>query len=272
MIIKYVTSDGRKVNLNKEPYKMLVSDLIDYEWEVFTQANKITGFGYGVKRKKLNIDVHRWLNVGARENMNILTDVFESDLHKGSPGRIYINNQYMNCFIVSSGKKSWESDNIVQCEYELVTDTPFWITEHHIQLLPSYKREAVGDGLGFPFDFPYDFTRKNSGIETDRIDHYKNSDFKMIFYGPCIDPLLKVNEHPYQIFTTLKEEEYLEIDSRTNSIYKYSKDGKPENIYNSRSFENSVFEKIPSGGINLIWDGEFGIDITVYIERSEPKW
>ena len=56
MIVRYVNHNGTEVNLNKEPYKMLVSDLLDYEWEVSTTSNRIVGFGYTVREKALNIE------------------------------------------------------------------------------------------------------------------------------------------------------------------------------------------------------------------------
>ena len=272
MIIKYVNSTGQEVNLNEMPYKMLVSDILDYEWEAITASNKITGFGYKVREKKLNIDVHRGKEKGARENMNALTDIFEKDVSLGTPGKLYIDDQYMVCYIKSSEKDNWETDQIIQCEYGIITDYPLWIKEHHIQLLSSSRKTSEQQGLSFPFDFSFDFAQKKSGSETAWIDHYKASNFRMIMYGPCIDPTLKINDYPYKVHTNLKEEEYLEIDSRANTIMKYTADGSSESLYNSREFEHSIFEKIPSGGLHLIWEGDFGIDITLYLERSEPKW
>lgn len=58
MIIKYVNSTGQGVNLNEMPYKMLVSDILDYEWEVITSSNKITGFGYKVREDKLQHEMY----------------------------------------------------------------------------------------------------------------------------------------------------------------------------------------------------------------------
>ena len=54
MIVRYVNHNGTEVNLNKEPYKMLVSDLLDYEWEVSTTSNRncriwIHGKGKSIK-------------------------------------------------------------------------------------------------------------------------------------------------------------------------------------------------------------------------------
>ena len=34
MNIEYVNSSNKKVDLNSEPYKMLISDLLDYDWEM----------------------------------------------------------------------------------------------------------------------------------------------------------------------------------------------------------------------------------------------
>ena len=43
-------------------------------------------------------------------------------------------------------------------------------------------------------------------------------------------------------------------------------------MYNARNKLQSVFEKIPSGASVLSWEGDFGVDLTIFDERSEPKW
>jgi alginate O-acetyltransferase complex protein AlgI len=39
-----------------------------------------------------------------------------------------------------------------------------------------------------------------------------------------------------------------------------------------KTFLLGVFEKIPSGNNIVVWDGNWGFDITLFEERSEPKW
>lgn len=271
MIVRYVNHNGTEVNLNKEPYKMLASDLLDYEWEVSTTSNRIVGFGYTVREKALNIDVHRSREVGARENMNVLTEIFETDILSGVPGKLYIDEQYMNCYIKSSEKDNWGTDQIIQCEYGIVTDFPFWIKEKFLSY-PVFDGDESDNFLEFPYDFPFDYTSQQKGISTLDNDHYADANFKLTIYGPVVNPIINIGGYPYEVNTTVEANEYLVIDSTKNAVTRTLTDGTIVNEYNKRSFENSVFRPIPPGNNNVVWSGDFGWDIVLYQERSEPKW
>ncbi len=67
------------------------------------------------------------------------------------------------------------------------------------------------------------------------------------------------------------------IDSRQNldpdkRCYIVHANGKMENVYNDRDSEYSIFQKIPPGTVYIYYSRAYGIDLTVYVERGEPKW
>ena len=94
----------------------------------------------------------------------------------------------------------------------------------------------------------------------------------MTIYGPCENPRILINGYPRQIFTSLESNEYLVIDSRDSTVIKHLANGTTVSVYNSRQFQPSIFEKIPSGLLSIDWTGLFGFDVTLFLERSEPKW
>lgn len=269
MIIKYVNHTGKEINLNKDPYKMLVSDLLDYEWDVSYSGNRIKGFGYSVKEKTLNIDVHRTKTAGSRENMNKLTEFFEQDVISGIPGKIYLNDSYMFCYIKSSGKSNWETDQITCCEYSLVTDYPFWISEKNFSFLPE-TTELYTELLDYPYGYEYNYYGSEKGTERINNDHYSDSHFKMIIFGPTVNPRILIGGYPYEVTTTVEQNEYLTINSREQTVVKTKQDGTKVNEFDKRQKEQSIFRKIPSGSNSVNWSGDYGIDITLYQERSEP--
>lgn len=272
MIIKYVNSNNQSVNLNKYPYKMLISDILDYDPDVIENNGKIIGFNSDiVTQREVNIDIHRTKTTSARISLSNLTDIFGIDVVARTPGRLYINDWYISCYFYGRETNRWQNDNIISCGYKILTDHPSWIQEETRQFLPSSQSESSG-GLDFPFDFPFDFSESESGYEQWNVEHYAPSHFKMIIYGPCVNPMVTINGYPRQVFVTLEESEYLVIDSRDSTVMKYLANGTSENAYNSRQFQPSIFEKIPGGLLNIDWQGTFGMDITLYIERSEPKW
>lgn len=271
MTIKYVNSKGKEMNLNKEPYKMLISDLLDYEWEVSSSGNRIRGFGYAVKEKSLNIDVHRTKTAGARTNMNALSEFFEQDIINGVPGKLYLDDSYMNCYIKSSEKSNWETDQIISCEYGLITDYPFWITEKSFSFAPGTKG-ADSEFLDYLRGYDYDYFDPGKGVGRLDNDHYTDAHFNMIIYGPVVNPRILIGGYPYEVFTTVTKNEYLVIDSRARTVVRTKQGGEKIDEFDNRNKEQSIFRKIPAGSHTINWSGDFGIDITLFQERSEPRW
>ena len=66
--------------------------------------------------------------------------------------------------------------------------------------------------------------------------------------------------------------EYMVIDSRSKKVYKVKNNGEKVNLFHARGRDFYIFEKIPSGIMAVSWSGEFGFDITLLSERSEPVW
>ena len=268
MIVKYVNSKGVEVNLNKGQYKLLVSDLLDYEWEVLKSSNRISGFEKKVSERTINIDIFKNSNKTARQLMNELSDVFETDIANQTPGKLYIDYNYMPCYIFASEKGNWETDVMVVCEYKLVTDKPFWVSE----ISKSFSKSGGDkvDNFDYPYSYPYDYSAK---IKTNNIENngYMNADFKLIMYGPVVNPLVEIDGKTYQIITDVKDGDYVIIDSLEHVVEQVDNVGNVTNKYNSRNKSWNIFEKIKPGVNSFIWSGEFGVDIVLYVQRSEPK-
>ena len=146
-----------------------------------------------------------------------------------------------------------------------------WVKEEKMTFPPQAEGAAT-DGIDFPFDFPFDFADARKGSATWEIDHVTASDFQMIVYGPCVNPRILVNDQAYEVFTTLESNEYMIIDSRDYTVYKYLANGTVQNLFDNRGLEQSIFEKIPSGLLRINWSGDFGFDLTLCLERREARW
>lgn len=269
MIVKYINSKGVEVNLNKDPYKMLVSDLLDYEWEVLKSSNKISGFEKSVSEKTINIDIMKNKSKTARQLMNELSFVFESDIVNRTPGKLYIDDNYMRCYIYASEKSSWETSALVVCEYSLITDEPFWVNE----IKKSFLKSGGGavDNFDYPYNYDYDYSEK---VFTNVIENpgYMEADFKMIIYGPVVNPSVEINGNIYQIITEVKESEYIVIDSLEHLVELVDENGNATNKYNARNKNWNIYQKIIPGTNKIVWPGDFGVDMVLYVKRSEPEW
>jgi hypothetical protein len=259
MIVYYENSKGEKLNLLKAPYRTVEADWFDSDWEESSS-------GY---EKKIEIDVFGD-RAEFKKNMENLYRIIAVDSEIGTCGKLYVNGSYLRCNILKSKKANWKG--YVYSEVELVFFAPElkWIQEIRKSFFPH--KDIVTNGLNFPFNFPFNFTAESRGAETWKIDHIIPNDFLMVIYGPCSNPKVLINGYPYEVVTELNVNEYLVIDSIEGTVTKYGSNGSTSNLFNERGFEYSVFEKIPSGNVSVMWSGDFGFEIILLMVRREALW
>lgn len=215
--------------------------------------------------------VFRGPEIQRKAMIEALHEDFERDIRNKTPGRIIWGDYYIDCYITESSTGPddtylWtDNDIVIYCPY------PFWIKEE----TKSFTAKEAPEGqtfLDYDYDFDYDFFLSNPGVEIWHKDFPFQSEFKMIVYGPVVDPRIIIDGHPYQFNDTLVATEYAVIDSRNSSITKYTSSNQPVNIFDLRDKINSIFQPIPGGDLTVTWSGLFGFDVTLYEERSEPRW
>ena len=93
----------------------------------------------------------------------------------------------------------------------------------------------------------------------------------MVIYGLAVNPRIVINGYPYVLYATVPAGAYVVVDSRQKSVMMYNADGTRTDLFNFRNKADSIFQKIPEGNLNISWGASYGVDITVFRERSEPK-
>ncbi len=278
MDIYYINHKNQKIDFMNECFSVEDSSFFEHSWDYEESSeNKdyggaIVQFKKGIQDKSFDIHVTSAGLKTCEQAYKEFLDIIELDILEMKPGMLFINDYYLRCYI-TAGKPKYFVPGLgsMSSELTLISEYPFWIKENTRQFLPQLASESQ-DGLDFPSDFPFDFKETETGHESWNVGHYTKSHFMLRIFGACEDPVVYINDYPYQIFTELQDGEYLVIDSRNNSVEKFLVNGKSENIYNSRNFEYSVFEKIPNGNLTINWSGAFGFDLTLFQERSEPEW
>lgn len=256
------------------------NDLRDYSWDAITKGEKISGFEKKTTTKNVPL---RIIGASEEDKNNVLNRLFqigEKDVLANQYGRIYIGEYYLKCYITGSSKANYikKALRYAEDDIQITTDYPWWIKE--IQY--SYeRRDGAGDGdypivttkrnLDYNFDYNLDYS-SSDGAKTIYNTSIVPANFKIVIHGGARDPYIKINQHIYQIYDTLYDNERIEIDSATKKIRKLKYDGTWESAYSKRNKESYIFEKLASGPNQLIWDGTFAFDITIYDERSEPLW
>lgn len=282
----YVNNRGERIDLSDYPYIFQEGNLLDwvYSYSTDSLATRDVTYGYKMAAKTIPVKVavlcdytipleerkEQW-----KEAVDHLADVVQADVIDGKDGRLYTDTGfYLSCKIIGSEKTDWRMGlPIMFNTLTILADKPVWIREETKEFFPQSEVPAPEDGfLDYEYDYQYDYTSQKIGTSDWYIDHYQPSEFEMTIFGPCVNPRILIEGYPYEVFDTLENNEYIVIDSRQNSVIKHLSNGTVQDLYDLRAKEESVFEPIPSGYLNLSWSGLFGFEITLYIERGEPRW
>lgn len=271
MNILYVNHAGEVLNLTKWPYRIQTGSLLDYSWTYAANGRgRICSLSRSAQEKSVTITVKGANRKEYCEAMDRLHDVPERDVQAGIPGRIFVGDMYLPCFLIGSTKTEWEDlVNESDAALKVVTDSPDWIREKRY-LFSEASPQSAGD-LDFPYDFPHDFSRSGSEYAI-RNDFPAPCDFLMEVFGPAINPSIEINGHKHCVLASVSAGEILRVDSLSGTILRITETGSTENEFHKRYLEEDVFQKIQQGDAAVHKDGSYPVALTLYMKRSEPAW
>ena len=267
--LKYKNHLNEVVDFGLDGVYVNTNALHDYEWKVTSKGNRISALKHSVQTRKLPVIIMCSTEEEGIAIRNRLFEVFEKDVLALQHGRIIIGDYYFKCFVTKSIKSDYQkTKQYMVLTLTLSSDYPYWVSE-------SVRSFGVAgdasEGMDYPFDFDFDYlTDAASTVLTN--PGFVASNFKLIIYGACSNPTINIAGHTYQVNCDVGANEYLTIDSTTKKIFVTKNDGSVVNHFNDRNKQSYVFEKIPAGMNDVTWDGDFGFDIILMEERSEPKW
>lgn len=256
--------DGIFVNTN---------ELHDYEWEVTKKNNKISSLDYSVVDRKLPVVIICETEAQGIQARNRLHEVVEKDVLALQHGQIMVGDYYFKCYVTKSQKKEYLlTKRHMQLDLTLTSDQPYWVKETtNVFRKLGEGSDGSSANLDYPHDYSFDFF-SGMGNKTLNNTGFVPTNFRMVVYGACKNPAVYVSGHLYQVNCSLEAGEYLTVDSVTKKIFKTAVDGSTVNLFNVRERDSYIFEKIPVGNNTVLWEGDFGLDIILLEERSEPKW
>jgi hypothetical protein len=269
--LKYKNHMNEVFDFGKDGIFVDSNDLHDYEWNVTKKGNRITALNHAIRKKKLPVIIIYETEEKGIEARNKLLEVVEKDVLAMQYGKVIIGDYYFRCFVTKSQKKNYlMTKQYMELTLTLTSDFPSWVKEETFYFR-KLSEDTSGGGLDYAHDHPFDYF-SGMGNKTLKNTGFVGTDFRMIIHGLCSNPIVYVAGHPYQVNCDVAAGEYLTIDSITKKIFLTANDGTITNMFNMRSRDNYIFEKIPPGNSTVIWAGDYGIDIVLLEERSEPKW
>ncbi|WP_418751210.1 hypothetical protein [Frisingicoccus sp.] len=274
MDLRYVNSRGIELNLTQWPYMYSSGDIYDFMWSyemASGNSNRITEFYKAPLEMPIKISITADTEEEFSNAVNHLFETTEVDIIDLTPGKLYLGDMYMKCYIRGIKKAKFNAGiEFMLSELNIIAEKPCWIKEKKIAYV---KREPVPNGfLDYPYDYSYDYTPNNINCVELENEEVEACDFKAVIQGPCMNPGFYIGSQNYQIMTELSSYEYIVLDSMTRTVYKVSRTGRVENIWNNLNKEYDNFAKIPTGVHIMEAYDKFPFEITLYERRSEPKW
>lgn len=268
----YKNHMGEIFEFGKDGIYVNMSDIHNYEWETSTKGRKISGFKRSIGERKLPIVIICDTEAQGIVARNRLFEVTEKDVLAVKHGRVIIGDYYFRCFVTKSEKEEYLTNKrYMLLTLTLTSDFPYWVKETEFIFNPKEETTAEGKNLDFNNDFPYDYSL-SSNLKVINNTDFTKTNFRMIVYGVANSPTIYISGHPYRVDCTLGANEYLTIDSITKKIILTKVNGEQANMFNKRDRNFYIFERIPPGKNPVAFSGDFGVDIILLEERSEPKW
>lgn len=279
-MLKYRSgSTGEEINLSGQEHikaHIKTAGFYDYEYEVsedkLTTGIKVDRFQKDSGRYELTLDF-RGTKEERAEAAERFFSMVERDVIEKAIGRLYFKEHYLECYVIGAKYENAGQARTVRQTVDIYAPRPDWITE----ATKSFPTVLNGiserhEYLDYKHDYAYDYTMPYGGDVIWKVDHYAPCEYEMVIYGPCADPRVVINGHVYQVYATLDGNDYLKINSRNNSVVQYLSNGTQRDMYDYRLKAESLFEPVSPGNIRVVWSGEFGFDLTLFCERSEPRW
>ena len=257
------------------------SDLYDFSWAITSKNNRISALTKGVVKKTIPVVIKCMTVEDGIALRNRLFEVCEKDVLALQHGRLIIGDYYLKCFITGSKKTDYSTHGCyMKATLTIQTDYPQWVHEKLISFRVNGTvveedegEQGAGEKRNFDFnaDFPFDYLSPLTN-KTLNNTSFTDCNFKLVIYGAAKNPSVYIGGNNYQVSVDIEDGEYLIIDSISKTIQKTTAGGEVVNCFNYRNRESYIFKKIPEGNNAVAWSGDFGFDVILFDERSEPKW
>lgn len=200
----------------------------------------------------------------------------EYDVVAGAPGRLYVGDWYVRCWVVGcSPTDYWMDDRFAELDLTVLVADPGWVRDDFAEFVPETGGGSSA-GTDFPTDFPLEFKRDrqrltvyNGGMEA--------QDFLWEVDGPATSPAIEVGGNLYKVNIEVPANARLEVDSAAKTVRLVHSNGTVENAYASREpgaqgSGSYIFERIAPGVSDIDWANDFVFRLTRYEVRSACPW
>jgi hypothetical protein len=283
--VTYTSSRGKVFNLlSFDSAKLEKADFNKYSWgkEVVSRQ-----FGEIVNRftKSAQSFDCTFKFKGSHTSRKALIEAFnfesEYDICHNAVGRITWGKCYIEGYWISADTTPVDDGGTyTQLTKTFYAPFPFWIEEQKLEIFPTMQGSEDETTKGYvPSENRYGYSYSYGGAPTTiyiDTDHYKDSDFKVIAYGPAPSVEWTIGTNHYKVDYALRDNQYMVIDSRQltppdRQLYVVNESGIITNVFDYRSSVGDIFKRFPAGKFIFNYPRTYGLQLTLFKERSEPR-
>ena len=275
--IWYENSKGDVLRMDEPPIVVQTSGLMDYQWTLTAYDRALRDGGRviharrPIQDKTLVLDVFADTQEAHNAALNRLHNVVDYDVCALTPGKLWVNDRYIRCFVSASVKtldRDWTTYTVVGLTLKAVS--PAWTAEEKVTLLPVSDGQTDNGAKNYPNRYPY---RYSEGGNIARWVNTTGSSAPMVIkiFGACSSPSVYIGDNEYSVSGDIAAGTYAVIDQRDKSIYTVATNGTKTNIFGRRKKSVDNFLYAPPGNLEIACSGLFAVEITFMTQRSEPE-
>lgn len=287
--LKYVSSDG--VEFSMLDFQVLKLHTANFHKVSWTPETITRQYGTKINRFTKNPQnfacLFKFKGNPAQRKTQIDNFIFqtEQDISREKPGAIWWNDQYINVYFITHDTHPEGSGMAYTvCQGEFYAPYPFWIEEQNVIIRPSeastegFPEDVKGypESRGFVYGYnpKYSYPYAKTAVSL-RVDSAMPANFRAVAYGPTPKVSFTISGHLYEVNYSLRAGQVMIIDSRdfmpiTERCMVINENGTTINVFDDRNPNSLLFEKVPNGEIVINYSRTYGIDLTLYQERSAP--
>ena len=204
------------------------------------------------------------------EIMDRFERLTEQDIVYGMPGKLWVDDYYIEAYIETESPKEYEElFYSVDNDITIYSTYPFWIYKRTCRFEITEATSTNNKRYGGKYSYRYANSTKHRYVIN---GNYLESNFRLIIYGPVVNPQVIIGGQSYLVNIILEDGERLEIDSREDKVIKITNYRQEVHAFHNRRKKGYFFKKLAPGRLELMWPGTFRFDLIIYEERSVPKW
>lgn len=271
--IRYISGQNEEISFSTGNIIYLRHNFSSYAWNAQTVIRR-GKFGGAISMRevppityKMIVQVFGESNKNLQDSITKIQQVFESDMSRDTLGRLYVDEWFVECNVVSLNADVSENVvvDFVEMEINILAPGALWQRE---KIYTIINPTSTVIGKKHLYKYPYKYSTENA--VTANIEGPLPAAIKIEFFGACTSPELTIGQNIYRVAANAELGERIVIDGLSREIYKAVATGEHINLFDLRDKSNSPFALLPAGVHAATRAGAYNIVITVYEQRTSP--